>query len=199
MRRITGAAYLSLDGIMQAPGGPQEDVSGGFTHGGWIVPHSDHKTGALVAAYLETSHDLLLGRQTYDIFAGYWPHVPANNTVGAALNKAAKHVLTRGDQLLDWENSHRLANIEAVRALKFTSGPDLFIWGSSTLFPQLFAANLIDRLMLMTFPVVLGKGKRLFGDGTPPFGMQLINSDVSGTGVLIATYEPAGRVQTGSY
>jgi dihydrofolate reductase len=199
MRKITGAAYLSLDGIMQAPGGPDEDASNGFAHGGWIVPHSDHKTGALVAAYLETPHDLLLGRQTYDIFAGYWPHVSVNNPIGKALNTAAKHVLTHGSQPLDWDNSHRHAGIDAIRTLKATAGPDLFIWGSSTLFPQLFAAHLIDRLMLMTFPVVLGMGKRLFGQGTPPFGMKLINSDVSGTGVLIATYEPAGPVQTGSY
>ena len=135
MRRITGAAYLSLDGIMQAPGGPEEDTSGGFAHGGWIVPHSDHKTGALVAAYLETPHDLLLGRQTYDIFAGYWPHVPVNNPIGKALNTAAKHVLTHGSQPLDWDNSHRLAGVDAIRELKDTSGPDLFIWGSSNPVP----------------------------------------------------------------
>jgi dihydrofolate reductase len=199
MRRITGGVYLSLDGVMQGPGGPTEDQSDGFSLGGWIVPHADDKMGALVAAFLATPHDLLLGRRTYDIFAGYWPGAAPGNPVAAALNTAAKHVLTHRTDRLDWANSHRLADLDALRALKASAGPDLFIWGSSTLFPQLLAAGLIDRLMIMTFPVVLGAGKRLFGPGTPPLGLRTISTDVSARGVLIATYEPAGPVQTGTF
>lgn len=199
MRKIIAAVFQSLDGIMQAPGGPTEDPTGGFALGGWTVPLTDETTGAAMGPIFSTPYDLLLGRKTYDIFAGHWPYVPADDPVGAAFGKAAKYVLTHSNDALDWQNSHRVHDIEAVKALKAGAGPDLFIWGSSTLFPQLFAENLLDRLILITFPVVLGHGKRLFGQGTPAFGMKLVSHEVSATGVIFATYEPAGKVATSSF
>jgi dihydrofolate reductase len=199
MRKIIGGVYLSLDGIMQAPGGPTEDPSDGFALGGWMVPHADEKTGTLVEAFLASPHDLLLGRKTYDIFVGYWPHATPGNPVGVALNTAAKHVLTHRGDALGWANSHPLVDLDALRALKATEGPDLFIWGSSSLYPQLFAAGLIDGFTVMTFPVVLGTGKRLFGPGTPPLALRPISTVVSSNGVIIATYEPAGPVKTGTF
>ncbi len=199
MRKIVAGVYQSLDGVIQAPGGPTEDPTGGFAHGGWVAPVSDEAMDAALADVFATPYDLLLGRRTYDIFAGYWPHVSADNPVGQGFGKAAKYVLTRGNGPLDWQNSHRLGDIDAVRALKEGDGPDLFIWGSATLYPQLFAAQLLDRLLLLTFPVVLGAGKRLFGPGTPAFGMTLISGTVTSSGVVIASYAPSGAVPTGTF
>jgi dihydrofolate reductase len=150
-----------------------------------------------VSGYLlGAPYDLLLGRKTYEIFAAYWPHMPEDNPIAARFNAAAKHVLSRGDDTLDWDNSHKLPGIDAVENLKSTDGPDLLIQGSGTLYPQLLSAGLIDRLIIQTFPILLGRGKRLFGDGTPPGGMRLVSSVVSTTGVVIATYEPTGRMPT---
>jgi dihydrofolate reductase len=144
-------------------------------------------------------YDLLLGRKTYEIFAAHWPYVPEGDPIGPAFTKAAKYVLTRGNDRLGWQNSHKLESIDAVKKVKAGEGPDLLIQGSSTLYPQLLSANLIDRLFVMTFPVLLGGGKRLFGNGTPAGGMKLVSSDVSTTGVIIATYEPAGEVPIGTF
>lgn len=199
MRKIIGGVFQSLDGIMQAPGGPSEDPTRGFELGGWTTTFWDDRMGAAMGGIFEGSCDLLLGRKTYEIFAAHWPYVPASDPIGPTFTKAAKYVLTRGVDPLEWHNSHRLGDLEAVRTVKAGMGPDLLIQGSSTLYPQLLAANLIDRLMVMTFPVVLGHGKRLFGDGTRPVGMTLVSSDVSTTGVIIATYEPAGDVPIGSF
>jgi dihydrofolate reductase len=198
MRKIKAAVFQSLDGVMQAPGGQTEDPTGGFTHGGWEMPYEDSKTDAALGEVFTTEYDLLLGRRTYDIFAGYWPFVDKDNPVHQAFEKAAKYVVTRGLQPLHWQNSHRVPGMDGVRAAKATEGPDLFVWGSSTLIPQLLAEGLLDQLMVLTYPVILGGGKRLFGDGTPARGMGLTKGDVSESGVIIATYEPRGGVPTGT-
>lgn len=199
MRKLVGAVFQSLDGVMQAPGGPSEDWTGSFRFGGWIPPFSDEKTGEAVMRLFAQPFDLLLGRKTYEIFAAYWPYVDADNPIGGPFDRAAKYVVTRGDDPLEWQNSHRVGSIEDVAEIKASVGPDLLIQGSSTLYPQLFAVGLIDRLQVMTFPVVLGQGKRLFGPGTPSFALRLVDQKLSGTGVVIATYEPDGEVQTGSF
>ena len=201
MRKVIGAAFVSLDGVMQAPGGPDEDRSGGFEHGGWLANYFDEEAGKQIDSLFGGPFDLLLGRRTYDIFAAYWPFVQSeeDKVIGDAFDRAAKYVLTRGDQPLTWQNSHRLESFDALAELKKGEGPDLVIQGSSTLYPQLLAAGLIDRLTVMTFPVVLGAGKRLFGEGTPPRSMRMVDHRVSPAGNVFATYEPAGDVETGSF
>jgi dihydrofolate reductase len=199
MRRIIGGAFVSLDGVMQAPGGPSEDWTGGFEHGGWVAPHFDDQVGAAIGGLFDGAFDLLLGRKTYEIFAAHWPYAPEGDPIGTAFDRAAKYVVTRGDDDLPWQNSHRLGSIEAVAAVKASDGPDLVIQGSTTLYPQLFAAGLIDRFTLLTFPVVLGSGKRLFGEGTPALTMNLVSSATSPSGVTVTTYEPAGEVEIGNF
>lgn len=199
MRKVIGGVFQSLDGVMQAPGGPTEDPTGGFEAGGWSTSFWDERMGAAMGALFGGPFDLLLGRKTYEIFAAHWPFAGADDPIGATFTRAAKYVLTRGNDPFEWENSHRLSGIDAVRNLKSGDGPDLLIQGSTTLYPPLLGAGLIDRLFVMTFPVVLGKGKRLFGAGTPSGALKLVNHDVSSTGVVMATYEPAGKVPTGSF
>jgi dihydrofolate reductase len=199
MRKIIGGVFQSMDGVMQAPGGPPEDPTGGFEFGGWSATFWDEKMGAAMGGLFSAPYDLLLGRKTYEIFAAHWPYVPDDDPIGQAFGRAAKYVLTRGDDALEWQNSHRLDDMDAVRKVKASEGPDLLIQGSSTLYPQLLSANMIDRLFVMTFPVFLGKGKRLFGAGTPSGAMRLVRSEFSTTGVLIATYEPAGEVPIGTF
>ncbi|MGJ0507588.1 MAG: dihydrofolate reductase family protein [Methylocystis sp.] len=197
MRRITGAAFLSLDGVMQAPGGPSEDYTGGFDEGGWLFRFGDDGIFETIGSLFAGEYDLLLGRRTYDIFAAYWPYVEGDGAeMGRAFTRAGKHVLTRGDESLEWENSHRLGGIDDVAALKQSDGPDLIIQGSSTIYPGLLAAGLIDRLTLMTFPVTLGRGKRLFGDGTPARILRMVDHKVTPRGTVIATYEPRGAIPT---
>lgn len=195
MRKIIALAHVSLDGVMQGQGSAQEDPSGGFDLGGWSMPYSDDKGGAAVLSLvgtLDKPYDLLLGRKTYDIFASYWPFVPADNPIGPVFTKAKKYVLTHGSAKLDWANSHKLRNVDELRKVKASKGPDIAFWGSSTLYPQLLEANLIDRLLLLTCPIVLGKGKKLFGGTSHPVKMKLVGSDTSSTGVIIATYECKG-------
>ena len=200
MRKITGAVFVSLDGVMQAPGGPEEDRTGGFTLGGWLPGFFDEAVGTQVEKLFDPPFDLLLGRRTYDIFAGYWPHVTGEEkSLGERFDRAAKYVVTGGNQRLPWENSHRLAGIDAVAALKRGDGPDLIIQGSSTLYPQLLGAGLIDRLTLMIFPVILGSGKRVFGDGTSPGAMRMVEHRITPRGTIIATYQPDGAVVTGTF
>ncbi len=195
MRRITGGVFLSLDGVMQAPGGPSEDYTGGFDEGGWLFRFGDDGIFDTIGSLFAGEYDLLLGRRTYDIFASYWPYVDGPEAeMGQAFTRAGKHVLTHGDQPLDWENSHRLKSIEDVAALKRRDGPDLIIQGSSTIYPGLLAAGLIDRLVLMTFPLTLGKGKRLFGDGTPTQALRMTDHKVTAKGTVIAIYEPNGAI-----
>jgi dihydrofolate reductase len=199
MRRILAGAFVSLDGVMQAPGGPEEDPTGGFELGGWTAPYADEVTGESVGALFAQPFDLLLGRKTYEIFAAHWPYYD-DNPIGQAFNQVAKYVVTSSAEPLGWANSHAIKDgIEGVDRLKAGDGPDLLIQGSSALYPGLLERGLIDRLQIMTFPVVLGKGKRLFAEGTAPGALRLVDSKVSGTGVVIATYEPAGAVRTGSF
>ena len=217
MRKIRGSAFVSLDGVMQAPGGPSEDPTGGFEHGGWLPQFFDEDIGEAIDAFFGRDYDLLLGRRTYDIFAAYWPYVGGEATgigeifdatgkddgeaaaieMGRAFTQANKYVLTRGSSKLGWSNSHRLGSIEELRAVKEGDGPDLLIQGSSTLYPQLLAEGLLDRITLMTFPVVLGRGKRLFGDDTPAEALHMVEHQVTRSGAVIATYEPGGAVEHG--
>lgn len=195
MRRIIGAAFVSLDGVMQAPGGKTEDPTGGFDQGGWQFKFPDPAADEVLGPLLDGEYDLLLGRRTYDIFAAYWPYVEGEEAaIGEAFTRIGKYVLTRGDQPLEWENSHRLGSIEDVAALKASDGPELRIWGSSMIYPGLLQAGLLDRLVLMTYPVTLGRGKRLFGEGTPPGALRMVDHKVTPAGTVIATYEPAGPI-----
>ena len=200
MRTIIGAAFMSLDGVIQAPGGPEEDPTGGFDLGGWLFSYFDEGVGERLDALFTEPFDLLLGRRTYDIFAAYWPFVEGEDkALGASFDRASKYVFTRGDQALEWQNSHRVPGVDALAEVKKGDGPPMIIQGSSTLYPQLLAAGLIDRLTLMTFPVVIGSGKRLFGDGTMPGTMRMVEHKVTPGGNIIASYEPAGPLETGSF
>lgn len=200
MRKIIGAVFVSLDGVIQAPGHPDEDRTGDFGLGGWLAGFFDAAIGERIDRLFAPPFDLLLGRRTYDIFAAYWPYnADEANGIGERFERASKYVMTRGRQGLDWRNSHRLESLDAVADLKRSEGPDLIIQGSGTLYPQLLAAGLIDRLTLMIFPVVLGSGKRLFGDGTAPGALRMVEHEVTPGGNIVATYEPDGAVETGSF
>ncbi|ALE15853.1 Dihydrofolate reductase [Altererythrobacter epoxidivorans] len=194
-RRIIGAAFLTLDGVMQSPGGIEEDFTGEFDQGGWVFKLGDEGLGETLGPLFSGDYGLLLGRRTYDIFAAYWPYVgDADGGLGIAFTNADKYVLTKGDQPLEWENRHRLRGIEDVAALKDTDGPDLVIQGSSTLYPALLEAGLLDELTTMTFPVLLGKGKRLFGEGTPVRMLEVAEHRITDKGTVITKYLPAGSL-----
>jgi dihydrofolate reductase len=199
MRKLTGAVFLSLDGVMQAPGGPDEDPTSDFRLGGWTHPFFTGDMGPF-EGIISGEYDLLLGRRTYDIFAAYWPN-NQDNPIGEKFQRINKYVLTHSDRPLGWENSSKLSGdtAAAVAELKQSEGRDLLIQGSSTLYSPLLSADLIDRLLLMTFPVLLGKGKSIFDDSQRPSRMKLIDHYVSGTGVIFTTYEPNGEVETGSF
>ena len=199
MRSLTGAVFQSLDGVMQAPGGPEEDPTSSFRYGGWSQPLFDADMGPFEGVIMG-QYDLLLGKRTYDIFSGYWPY-NQDNPIGEKFQQINKYVLTHSDEPLEWDNSHRLSGdtAEAVAELKKSDGRDLLIQGSSTLYPALLSARLIDKLMLMTFPVVLGGGKSIFDGSIEAGTLKLLNNFVTKTGVIIATYEPAGDVRTGTF
>ena len=201
MRKLTGAVFVSLDGVMQAPGGPQEDPSGGFRFGGWTFPFFDESAQAPMSKFLmEPDYDLLLGKRTYDIFSAYWPY-NQDDPIGSKFQRINKYVLTHSDEALEWDNSHKLSGetAHAVAELKQSEGRDLLIQGSSSLYVPLLAAGLIDKLILMTFPVVLGQGKRIFDGSQRPGALRMVDHFVSNTGVTFASYEPAGEVPTGSF
>jgi len=199
MRKLTGAAFVSLDGVMQAPGGPDEDPTSGFRLGGWVQPYWDPDMGPFEGVIMG-EYDLLLGKRTYDIFAAYWPY-NQEDPIGAKFQSINKYVLTHSDEPLGWENSHKISGdtTAAVAELKKTEGRDLLIQGSSTLYPRLLSAGLIDRLMLMTFPILLGAGKRIFDSSEAPCGLKLVDHFISKPGVVTTVYEPAGEVRTGSF
>ena len=201
MRTLTGAFFQSIDGVIQGGGGPQEDPRGGFAFGGWTVPLSDDSADpAMAKLYMEPDYDLLLARRTYDIFAAYWPY-NEDDPIGAKFAAINKYVLTHRSEPLEWANSHRISGdtAEVVRELKQSEGRDLLIQGSGTIYSPLVAAGLIDRLVVMTFPIVLGPGRRAF-DGAPGAGaFRLVDHFVSDAGVIIATYERNGEVQTGTF
>ncbi|HEY0180536.1 MAG TPA: dihydrofolate reductase family protein [Dokdonella sp.] len=203
MRKLVVAAFISLDGVMQAPGGPGEDPSGGFAHGGWVVPYADG-SGEPMGGAFSRPFELVLGRRTYDIFASYWPHVPQGSPIrdfADLLNGAAKHVATHRPDTLAWQNSRALgADVgAALRELKRGDGPDLLTQGSSDLVRQLLATDLVDELRLLIHPILLGRGKRLFDDRSHAAAFQLQESNTSPLGVLSAHYVRTGAVQTGSF
>jgi dihydrofolate reductase len=200
MRRLSVGAFMTLDGVVQAPGGPSEDDSGGFTFGGWSVNYWDDLMGQVMTESMSVPFDLVLGRRTYDIFAAYWPN--ATEEQGAKpLNDATKYVASRGAPALTWDRSVRIEGdvAEGIAELKQGDGPELQVHGSGNLIQTLIAANLIDEYRLWVFPLVIGSGKRLFADGTIPAALRLVDSTVSTTGVVIGTYEPAGEIVTGSF
>jgi dihydrofolate reductase len=200
MRKLTGAVFSSLDGVMQAPGGPEEDESGNFRFGGWSFHFWDETLEVPFGKIIGADYDLLLGKRTYDIFAGYWPQ-HLDNPIGATFERINKYVLTHSDAPLDWANSHRLSGdtAEAVAELKRSEGRDLLIQGSSTLYMPLLAAGLIDRLVVMTFPVILGRGKSIFDGPSAAGALKLTEHAVSDKGVIFAIYEPAGDVPIGNF
>jgi dihydrofolate reductase len=200
MRKLIVSTFLTLDGVMQAPGGPEEDDSGGFTHGGWSVNYWDELMAEAMGEAMSRPFDLVLGRRTYDIFAAYWPH--ASEEAGAKpLNDATKYVASRSRPTLEWSNSVLIEGdaAEGIAALKQTDGPELQVHGSGNLIQTLLRHNLVDEYRLWVFPLVVGSGKRLFAEGTIPSGLKLVDSKVSTTGVVIGTYEPAGEIVTGSF
>ena len=199
MRKIRAATFVSMDGVLQGPGGPEEDPSGGFKFGGWNFPYWDETLERLMAQAMGEDYDLLLGRKTYEIFAAFWPFM--DDEIGRKFNAIDKYVAAGPDTPLDWAGSHRLVGDlpEAVRALKVTEGRDLLIQGSSEVIHTLLAHDLIDELTILTFPVILGQGKRLFDEGSRPHAWTLRTSETSGTGVMVGTYTRAGEVPTGSF
>ena len=200
MRQLISSTFLTLDGVMQAPGGPGEDDRDGFAHGGWSVTYWDEVMPEVMGQAMSVPFDLVLGRRTYDIFAAHWPH--ASEEEGAAVfNGATKHVASRGSPALEWENSVLIDGdaAEGVAALKRQDGPELQVHGSGDLMQTLVRHGLIDVYRIWIFPVVLGSGRRLFAEGSVPAGLRLVDSRVSTTGVIMTTYEPAGEVVTGSF
>ncbi len=200
MRKLMVTTFLTLDGVMQAPGGPGEDDSGGFTLGGWSVNYWDEPMTEVMTQTMSVPFDLLLGRRTYEIFSAYWPNAP-EEAGSKPLNDATKYVASRGRPSLEWKESVLIEGdaADGVAALKQTDGPELQVHGSGNLIQTLMAHDLVDVYRLWLFPVVIGSGKRLFADGTIPAGLKLVDSTVSTTGVVIGTYEPAGEIVTGSF
>jgi dihydrofolate reductase len=193
---------VSLDGVMQAPGGPVEDPIGGFAYGGWVAPYFDETLGEAVGDMFSKPFDLLLGRKTYDIFAAHWPYVGADDPIGPLFDRINKYVATRNPNLaLAWQNSHALGPdaLAAVRTLKSEDGPDLLTQGSTDFLKTLFKNNLVDQINISVFPVVLGKGKKMFGDDAFPTALKLVSSKVSASGVTINQYVRGGEVVTGSF
>ncbi|RKN50976.1 dihydrofolate reductase family protein [Micromonospora endolithica] len=200
--RLTVTSFLTLDGVHQAPGGPDEDRSGGFDLGGWLPPHFDDAVGGYMTEIFKEADAFLLGRRTYDIFAGYWPNAEEpGDEVGLALNRLPKHVATgHPDDLAPWNGAQALDGDlgKAVTELKDQPGRELQVHGSATLVQSLMREGLVDTYRLLVFPVVLGRGRRLFADGVPPTGLRLTDSRTSGSGVLMATYDAAGAPEFGS-
>lgn len=199
MRRVVVAAFVSLDGVMQAPGGPEEDPTGVFGHGGWVFPYWDEIVDEAMGESFGRPFDLLLGRKTWEIFAAHWPYT--TDEPAGRFNAVTKYVATSSTEPLGWANSVRLEGkvVEAVARLKQSEGPDLLTQGSSVLVQSLLAAGLVDELNLLIFPVLLGRGKKLFGDAAKPGELELVSSRTSTTGVFVARYRPAGPVRTGSF
>jgi dihydrofolate reductase len=200
MRKILATTFLSLDGVMQAPGGPGEDPSGGFELEGWSVNYWDDMMGQHMGDFMGRPFDLLIGRETYDIFAAYWPHASEEEGAGP-LNRATKYVVTKTLERADWQPSHLIKGdvVPQIQLLKELDGPEIQVHGSAKLLQTLHRHKLVDQYTLLIFPVILGHGKRLFGEGTIPAGLRLVDSKTSTTGVIIATYEPAGPVVPGTF
>ena len=199
MRKLKVTTFLTLDGVMQAPGGPEEDVAGGFTHGGWSFGYWDDKVDQEMTDFMGRPFDLLIGRKTYEIFNAFWPQ--STDPGADVLNSARKHVASRTLKSVDWNNSTLIKGDVAkyVADLKNTTGPEIQVHGSGDLIQTLLKHDLIDEFHLLTFPVVVGSGKRLFATGAMPAGLKVADVKTSGTGVVIATYERAGEIKSGSF
>jgi dihydrofolate reductase len=199
MRKLVVTTFVTLDGVMQAPGGRGEDPSGGFRHEGWLVPFFDEDTGAQITEWFLGAEDFLLGRGTYDIFYASWPKMISDDPVSQGLNFRTKHVASRTLSSLEWDTAQLLKGDvpDAIQALKAQDGGELQVHGSPGLIQTLLAENLIDELRLMIFPVTLGEGKRLFGEGTVPRTWRLTSHAISGSGTVMLSYERAGEVEVG--
>jgi dihydrofolate reductase len=200
MRKLITTTFLTLDGVMQAPGGPGEDDSGGFAHGGWSVNYWDDKMTEIMGEATSKPFAMVLGRKTYDIMAAFWPTAPEES--GAKVfNDATKYVASRSDRALEWANSVLIDGdaADGLAALKKEDGPELQVHGSADLIQSLLRHNLVDEYRLWVFPLVIGSGKRLFADGTTPAGLRLVDQKVSTSGVVIGTYEQAGEIVPGSF
>ena len=196
MRKIIVLTFITLDGVMQGPGGPTEDPSGNFTYGGWTVPYFDEFLGNVMTEQMSQPFDLLLGRKTFEIFASYWPH---HEEEGAGINKATKYVASTTLTTHEWRKSVFLKNVDEIKQLKGQEGPDLQVHGSGDLIQTLLEHDLVDEFWLKIFPVTLGIRKRLFEKGTIPASFTLVDSKPSPSGVIIATLKRAGAVKTGSF
>ncbi len=194
MRKIIVLSFITLDGVMQAPGGPEEDVSGGFKFGGWVTPYFDEFAGNIMGKQMKPA-DLLLGRKTFDIFASYWPK---HEDMWPGINDVTKYVMSSTVEKSDWKNSVFLKTVEDVQNLKKSDGHDLQVHGSGNMVQTLLKHDLVDELWLKIFPITLGKGKRLFEEGTIPAAFALTESVVSPSGVIFANYKRAGDVKTGT-
>lgn len=201
MRRLIASTFASLDGVMQAPGGPEEDITGGFALGGWMFDYADESMDISAAGFDGKDRELVLGRRTYQIFEAYWPYQPDDHPIAKTLNAAKKHVASRTLTTLRWNNSTLLHGdvVSAIIALKARPGPDLQMIGSGNLIQTLQAASLIDEYNVWTFPVVLGRGKRLFSETAKPSALRLVRSQVSTTGVVMSAYAPDGDIRPGSF
>jgi dihydrofolate reductase len=199
MRKLVVSTFVSLDGVMQAPGGPEEDPTGGFPHGGWSFNYWDDVMDQVMGAAMGTPYDLLLGRKTYEIFAAHWPHA-ADSPAAESLNAAHKYVASRTLDQAPWGPATLIRDVPGeVAKLKASEGPELQVHGSGDLIQTLLAHDLVDEFRVWTFPVLLGRGKRLFEGGGAPGNLKLASSTVSTTGVIIATYERAGAIEYGSF
>jgi len=198
-RRLVVLTFVTLDGVMQAPGGPEEDPIGGFKHGGWSVGYWDDSLASVMNDQMSMPYDLLLGRKTYEIFAAHWPH--AKDPVAEKINNARKYVASKTLKKVDWTNSTLLKKdiAQEIRDLKDRDGPEIQVHGSGNLIQTLLKNDLVDEFRLKIYPVVLGKGKKLFAEGTIPGGFRLVYSKTTPSGVIVATYERAGEVKTGSF
>jgi dihydrofolate reductase len=196
MRKIIVLEFVTLDGIMQAPGGPQEDTSGGFKYGGWTVPFADPTSGKLMSKQMAGKYDLLLGRKTYDIFASYWPH---HGDIWPQDNKITKYVVSHKDLEPTWDKTVVLRNAADIKKIRRGSGPPLQVYGSGDLIQTLLKEDLIDELWLKIYPVVLGKGKKLFAGGAIPANFKLTESKPTPKGIIFANYKRFGKVKTGSF
>jgi dihydrofolate reductase len=199
VRKLIVTTFLTLDGVMQAPGGPGEDDDGGFVWGGWSVNYWDEMMGQAMGEFMRVPFDLVLGRKTYDLFAAYWPRA-TENPGAKPLNDATKYVVSGSHPTLEWGPALLIENApDGIGELKKGDGPELQVHGSGNLIQTLMSHNLVDEYHLWVFPLVIGSGKRLFAEGTIPSALKLIDSKVSTTGVVIGTYRPAGEIVTGSF
>lgn len=200
MRKIITITFVTLDGVLQGPGSPQEDSEDGFTQGGWTAPYGDELEGELIANTVKNPFELLMGRKTYDIWASFWPHTEVAQHIAKPYNATTKYVVSHDNLKLAWQNSVLVTGdvVSELQKLKEMDAPDLWVWGSGNLVQTLLKADLVDRMHIWTYPVTVGEGKRLFAGGSIPAAFKLTEGKISSTGVIFATYERAGELKTGT-